>query len=89
MPKRSSPKKPKLKGKEPAESAFDAILRVVDQVEGGDFLIAPEVRNPPAAAPRRRGAPKGGKASAAKVTAERRKSAMKAAQARWAGKRRK
>ena len=90
MPKRSrklksAKKKPKhlsdyLPRRDANQAAFDVIQQVIARTEGT------LEKNPFAVALGRLGGLKGGKARAASMTpAERRKSAMKAAKARWDG----
>jgi hypothetical protein len=70
-------------GRDENQSAFDAVQRI------GELTGEPRetLKNPAAVALGRLGGLKGGKARAAKLTAaQRRKSAMKAAQARWSKK---
>jgi RNase adaptor protein for sRNA GlmZ degradation len=71
MPKRSR------KARDENESAFDVIQQIIGQSKN-------EGKNPLAVALGRLGGLKGGKARAEKLTPEqRRKSALKAARARW------
>jgi hypothetical protein len=93
MPKRSrtgrtahTKQKPKLRPVSKAhlqerdenQSAFEAVQRIIARTEGT------EAKNPAAVALGRLGGLKGGKARAESMTpTERRKSAMKAAKARW------
>jgi hypothetical protein len=87
MPKRSRKEVQQQIRRDANQSAFDAIQRIIDQTEGGVPPLTPEGKNQFAVTLGRRGGLKGGKARAANLTAaERRKSAMKAARARWAKK---
>jgi hypothetical protein len=77
MPKRS--RKVQKKARDANQTAFDALQHVIQQTEG-----ALEGKNPAAVALGRMGGLKGGKARAAKLTQEqRRTSASNAAKARW------
>lgn len=80
MPKRSRKAQPRKKPPRDANQvAFDAVQKLLELTEGTDG------KNPLAVALGRLGGLKGGKARAAKLTPEqRRKSAVKAAKARWA-----
>ena len=70
-----------LQERDENQSAFDAVQRIIARTEGT------EAKNPAAVALGRLGGLKGGKARAESMTpAERRKSALTAAQARWARK---
>jgi hypothetical protein len=78
MPKRSRKVQPK---RDENQSAFDVLQQIISRSEN-------EGKNPLAVALGRLGGLKGGKARAEKLTAEqRRKSALKAARARWAQRR--
>jgi septal ring-binding cell division protein DamX len=80
MPKRSRKVQPKSKpARDANQSAFDAVQQMIARTEGT------KEKNPAAVALGRLGGLKGGKARAASLTpSERRKSAIKAAMARWA-----
>lgn len=82
MPKRSRTKpKPKKPARDENQSAYDLIKRIEELTA----LDGEEGKDPLAVALGRRGGLAGGKARAAKLTPEqRRKSASKAANARWA-----
>ena len=78
MPKRSS------KHKQGPEDVNEAAFRVVQQATGEAPPEAPSGKNPAAVALGKLGGAKGGKARAAKLTAEQRSEiARKAATARW------
>jgi hypothetical protein len=79
MPKRSRKVQTKSEPVRDAnQTAFDAVQRLIEMTEGSDG------KDPLAVALGRRGGLKGGHARAAAMTpAERRKSAIKAAKARW------
>jgi hypothetical protein len=76
MPKRS--RKPQKKSKDENETAFDTLQQLIARTE------TPDGKDPLAVLLGRRGGLKGGKARAERMTPEqRKKSASKAAQARW------
>ncbi len=78
MPKRSRKVQKKKSAQDENESAFDAIRRILELTEGT------EGKNPLAVALGHSGGLKGGKARAEKMTPkQRRRSATKAAKARW------
>jgi hypothetical protein len=78
MPKRSS------RGKQGPEDANEIAFRVTQDATGEAPQEAPSEKNPAAVALGRLGGAKGGKARAAKLTAEQRSEiARRAARARW------
>ena len=80
MPKRSS------RGKQGPEDVNEVAFRVTQEATGEAPREEPTGKNPAAVALGRLGGMKGGKARAAKLTAEQRRGiARKAAAARWRG----